>query len=53
MATYGPREKQWWEFLDVIEDAFEKAWSTDLNVLPALMVLARMPAPPAAAGTQG
>jgi hypothetical protein len=42
LATYGPREQHWWEFLNVIEDAFERAWVTDLHVLPALMVLSRM-----------
>jgi hypothetical protein len=52
LATYRPRGKHWWELLDVIENALERAWVTDLNVLPALMLLARMPAPPAAADGQ-
>lgn len=29
----------------MIEDAYEKAWLLDLNLLPALMVRARMPQP--------
>lgn len=46
LGTYHPREIEWWEFLDAIEYALEKAWATDLNVLPALMLRARMPARP-------
>jgi hypothetical protein len=52
LATYAPRERHWWEFLDVIENALEKAWVTDLNVLPALMLRARMSAPPATTDVQ-
>lgn len=33
------------DFLDQIEDAYEKAWLLDLNLLPAFMVRARMPEP--------
>lgn len=33
------------DFLNRIEDAYEKAWLLDLNLLPALMVRARMPQP--------
>lgn len=32
-------------FLNMIEDAYEKAWLLDLNLLPALMIRARMPQP--------
>jgi len=45
VATYGPREQSIGDFLDVIEDAYERAWQLDLNLLPALMVRARMPQP--------
>jgi len=56
LATFAPKEKTIWEFLDAIEDAYEKAWLLDLDLLPALMVRARMPqqqqAPDASAGGQ-
>lgn len=45
LATFAPKEQTLWEFLDVIEDAYEKAWLLDLNLLPALMVRSRMPKP--------
>jgi hypothetical protein len=45
LATFLPEGQTVWEFLDVIEDAYEKAWLLDLNLLPALMVRARMPQP--------
>lgn len=41
LGTFGPDEQSISEFLDVIEDAYEKAWLLDLNLLPALMVRAR------------
>lgn len=37
-------------FLDQIEDAYEKAWLLDLNLLPALMVRSRMPQPEQGSG---
>jgi hypothetical protein len=40
------------DFLNMIEDAFEKAWLLDLNLLPALMVRARMPQPGAGPASQ-
>jgi hypothetical protein len=43
LATFVPKEQTIWEFLEAIEDAYEKAWLLDLNLLPALMVRARMP----------
>lgn len=43
IATFLPQGSSLGEFLDVIEDAYEKAWLLDLNLLPALMVRARMP----------
>ncbi|MBO0803557.1 MAG: hypothetical protein J2P25_10860 [Nocardiopsaceae bacterium] len=45
LGTFGPTEQSVAEFLDIIEDAYEKAWLLDLNLLPALMVRARMPQP--------
>ena len=47
LGTYRPREMEWWEFLDVIEDAIERAWAMDLDVFPALMLRSRMPTPAA------
>lgn len=45
IAAFCPKDMSIGEFLDVIEDAYEKAWLLDLNLLPALMVRARMPQP--------
>ncbi|MBO0804390.1 MAG: hypothetical protein J2P25_15110 [Nocardiopsaceae bacterium] len=53
LATFLPKDKTIWEFLDVIEDAYEKAWVADLNLLPALMVRARMPQPEGASDGSG
>jgi hypothetical protein len=41
LATFRPREKHWWEYLDQIWDAAETAERTNLTVLPALMLRAR------------
>lgn len=51
LAAFVPQGQTIWEFLDVIEDAYEKAWLLDLNLLPALMVRARMPQPEQAPNT--
>ncbi|MBO0801652.1 MAG: hypothetical protein J2P25_01050 [Nocardiopsaceae bacterium] len=54
LAGFLPKNGQTiWEFLDVIEDAYEKAWLLDLNLLPALMVRARMPQPEGASDGGG
>lgn len=45
LTTFLPKDKTIWEFLDQIETAYEAAYLVDLNVLPALMVRARMPQP--------
>ena len=37
-----PRGGKWWDYLDQIERAYEAAETTDLSVLPALQVRARM-----------
>jgi hypothetical protein len=41
LLKFGPQEKEWWEYLDQIWDAAEKADHTSLSVLPALMLRAR------------
>jgi hypothetical protein len=51
LFTFRPREKKWWEYLDMIEAAYEAAEAIELSVLPALMLRSRRPASPA--GTSG
>jgi hypothetical protein len=41
LATFRPREKHWWEYLDQIWDAAESAERANLAMLPALMLRAR------------
>jgi hypothetical protein len=41
LLTFRPKEKHWWEYLDQIWDAAEKADHTSLSVLPALMLRSR------------
>ena len=41
LATFRPRDKHWWEYLDQIWDAAETAEHTSLTVLPALTLRAR------------
>ncbi|MBO0803741.1 MAG: hypothetical protein J2P25_11805 [Nocardiopsaceae bacterium] len=53
MATFLPKGQTIGDFLDIIEDAYEKAWLLDLNLLPALMVRARMPQPEGASDGSG
>lgn len=45
LASYCPKGQTIWEFLEQIESAYEGAWLLNLNMLPALMVRARMPQP--------
>lgn len=45
LARFHPKDESVTEFLDRIEAAYEGAWLLDLNLLPALMVRARMPQP--------
>lgn len=45
LATFVPKGQTIWDFLSTIETAYEDAWMLDLNLLPALMVRARMPQP--------
>ena len=40
LLTFCPKEKHWWEYLDQMWDATEKADRTSLSVLPALMLRA-------------
>jgi hypothetical protein len=51
LIRFRPKETPIGDFLDMIEDAYEKAWLLDLNLLPALMVRARMPQPQQASDT--
>lgn len=51
LAAYVPKGQTIWEFLEQIESAYEGAWMLDLNLLPALMVRARMPQPKGAPNT--
>jgi hypothetical protein len=41
LVSFCPRDKEWFEYLDVIEAGIEAAERTDLSVLPALMLRAR------------
>lgn len=45
LARFHPEDVSVTDFLNQIEAAYEGAWLLDLNVLPALMVRARMPQP--------
>jgi hypothetical protein len=38
---FQPRDKRWWEYLDVIEYALETAAQTDRSLLPALMLFSQ------------
>jgi hypothetical protein len=42
LFVFRPRGGKWWDYLDQIERAYESAEATDLSVLPALQVRARM-----------
>ena len=42
LFIFRPRGGKWWDYLDQIERAYEAAETTDLSVLPALQVRARM-----------
>jgi hypothetical protein len=55
LATFVSKGQTIWEFLNLIETAYEAAWLADLNLLPALMVRSRMPQPEPSpdAGTGG
>jgi hypothetical protein len=41
LLSFCPRDKDWWEYLDVIEVASEQATVVDPAVLPALMFMVR------------
>jgi hypothetical protein len=41
LLTFRPKEKHWWEYLDQMWDAAEKAESTSLSILPTPMLRAR------------
>lgn len=40
LVTFRPREKEWWEYLDQIWDAIEKAENLDESVVPAVQIRA-------------
>jgi len=42
LLVYRPEGKKWWDYLDQIWSAYEKAEALDVSVLPALQVCARM-----------
>jgi hypothetical protein len=42
LFVFRPGGGKWWDYLDQIERAYEAAETTDLSVLPALQVRARM-----------
>lgn len=42
LFAFRPDGKQWWDYLDQIWSAYEKAETLDASVLPALQVHARM-----------
>jgi hypothetical protein len=53
LFTFRPKGQKWWDYLDQIWSAYEKAEGVDVTVLPALQVRAEMlkaagarPAPP-------
>lgn len=41
LLSFRPREKHWWEYLDMIEGSMEQAAALDPAVLPALMFRVR------------
>jgi hypothetical protein len=41
LVSFCPRDKEWWEYLEVIEEAIEAASAIDLSVLPVLMLRSR------------
>jgi hypothetical protein len=43
LYTFKPRGQEWWDYLDQICSAYKTAANTDLFVLPALQVRARIP----------
>lgn len=42
LFTFRPEGRKWWEYLDQIWSAYEKAEATDASVLPALQVRVRV-----------
>jgi hypothetical protein len=42
LIKFGPIEKEWWEYLDQIWDAYEAAGKTSAAVLPALTYLVHL-----------
>lgn len=46
LLGFRPRDKHWWEYLDVIEGAYEQAATLNPAILPPLMYLVRNPRRP-------
>jgi hypothetical protein len=42
LFTFRPDSQKWWDYLDQIWSAYEKAEAVDVSVLPALQVRAKM-----------
>ena len=53
LFIFRPRGGKWWDYLEQVERACEAAETTDLSVLPALQVRARMPEEVESAGGEG
>jgi hypothetical protein len=45
LVAFCPRDKEWFEYLDIIEAGIEAAERVDLSVLPALMIRAHRARP--------
>jgi len=50
LVAFGPADQHWWEYLNKIEEAYEAAQATDLDLLPALMLRSRRLTSPGAPG---
>ena len=53
LVAFRPADQHWWEYLNKIEEAYEAALATDLDLLPALMLRSRrLTSPGATDGVQ-
>ncbi len=50
LAAFGRGDEDWWEYLNRIEEVYEVAQATDLDLLPALMLRSRRLTSPGASG---
>jgi hypothetical protein len=51
LVAFATADQHWWEYLNRIEEAYEVAKATDLDLLPALMLRARRLTSSSAPGT--